>query len=156
MTGGVRLDQLSAADLETYRVAVTERLRQSYQHYQRMKPDRAQPLADRRVASLIAEAGRADSATYVRAIVAGGRRHGTVAYALNRDEGHLFLWDIHVEAASRRTGLGRAAVRLLEEVARGAGLDALRLNAEAGNEASSAFFLALGYQPVSVAMARWL
>lgn len=148
----VRLEPVTDAALAVYRGAVTERLAQSYTAYQRLPPEKAATLAAQRVTALIAAATAPRGTTRIQAILADGQQVGTVAFSLNLDEGHLFLWDLHVDSGRRRRGHGRAVMHRLEEIARAACLGSLRLNVEAGNPASMAFFTALGCVPISVAM----
>jgi ribosomal protein S18 acetylase RimI-like enzyme len=152
----IRLQPLPDEALARYRDQAVDRLRHSYTRYQHMEEEQAAVLASRRVQALVVAAAYVPGQTKIAAILARGTCHGVLAYGINQAEGHLFLWDIVIESASRRQGIGRAAVRRLEELATAEGLASIRLNVEPGNLTSQAFFHSLGYETVALTKARRL
>jgi diamine N-acetyltransferase len=63
-----------------------------------------------------------------------------------------FIDELYLEPAGRGRGLGRAALRALAEEARAAGVRALHLEVEAGNEAGEALYRSEGFEGKDRAM----
>lgn len=153
--GMFALEPPTAAQLEEYRSTVATRLAASYERYRHMSPENALSTARYRAGALVdAAAERAD--TRVLVMQFDGQQIGTVAFSINRNESHLFLWDIFVDAQHRRRGFGVRAMALLERIARSERLERLQLSIEYGNQDSSAFFLRIGYQFVAISAVRYL
>jgi ribosomal-protein-alanine N-acetyltransferase len=92
-----------------------------------------------RVARAIAD--RATNVAVVR------ERDALIAFGIMKyadDAAHLLL--LAVDPAHRRSGIGTALLRWLEVVARGAGLDVIRLEARDDNPAARAFYRHNGYR----------
>jgi ribosomal protein S18 acetylase RimI-like enzyme len=68
--------------------------------------------------------------------------------------GHAWLFEIVIDEEVRGRGLGRAALRLLENEARARGMRRMELNVFGGNEAARSLYRRAGYTETSVHMAK--
>jgi ribosomal protein S18 acetylase RimI-like enzyme len=68
----------------------------------------------------------------------------------------LFIYDIHVDAAHRGRGYGKAAMLLAEEEARRRSIDRIALNVFGRNTVARGLYLSLGYTENAVAMSKAL
>ena len=74
-----------------------------------------------------------------------------------RDEGRLaFVYEIRLDEEQRGKGFGRDAMLLLEDEARGLGLDRIELNVFGGNEVARGLYRSLGYEERAVMMGKKL
>jgi RimJ/RimL family protein N-acetyltransferase len=74
-----------------------------------------------------------------------------------RDEGRVaFVYEIRIDERQRGHGYGRAAMLLLEDEARGLGLDRIELNVFGGNEVARGLYRSLGYEERAVMMGKRL
>lgn len=124
-----------------------------------------------------AEAAAASSASQERffpgGVPAEGQRvftitvDGTADHADGADAGWLWIgpytdgddwwiWDIEVHEAFRRRGIAEAALRLAEDLARGAGIAAIGLNVFGGNDTARRLYDRVGYHVTSVHMRKAL
>jgi ribosomal protein S18 acetylase RimI-like enzyme len=67
-----------------------------------------------------------------------------------------FLWSIEIDVAARGHGLGRQAVRLAEEFARGGGATRLDLNVFGNNSVARGLYESLGYRISTIQMSKVL
>ncbi|MET0726103.1 MAG: GNAT family N-acetyltransferase [Leifsonia sp.] len=67
-----------------------------------------------------------------------------------------WIWDIEVHEPFRRRGIGEAAMRLAEDVARTAGSASLGLNVFGGNETARRLYERVGYAVTAVHMRKTL
>ncbi|MEN3583704.1 GNAT family N-acetyltransferase [Streptomyces sp. ZYX-F-203] len=81
-----------------------------------------------------------------------GDRVATLWLGLRRDAAHVF--DVRVEDGRRGRGHGRATMLLAERLAVGAGQKALELNVFAGNTPAERLYDSLGYEPVTIHLAK--
>ncbi|MFE4516264.1 GNAT family N-acetyltransferase [Kitasatospora sp. NPDC056783] len=72
------------------------------------------------------------------------------------DAGAWWVWDIAIDADRRGRGLGRAAMLLGEEYARGQGAQTLGLNVFGFNPGARGLYESLGYETTSVKMRKRL
>jgi ribosomal protein S18 acetylase RimI-like enzyme len=91
-------------------------------------------------------------------IDADGEAAGELWLAERDDMGRraLFIYDIHVDAAYRSRGYGKAAMLLAEEEARRRGIDRIALNVFGRNTVARGLYLSLGYTENAVAMSKSL
>jgi ribosomal protein S18 acetylase RimI-like enzyme len=92
-------------------------------------------------------------------IEADGRRAGELWISERGGEltgPGLWIYDVRVDEAFRRQGLGRKAMLYAEEEARHRGLPSLGLNVFGGNQAARALYGSLGYQELAVLMRKEL
>jgi RimJ/RimL family protein N-acetyltransferase len=66
----------------------------------------------------------------------------------------IWIYDIHIHEHFRGQGYGTAALRLLEDKARGLGKKKLGLQVFAHNERARKLYAELGYVPTSIAMTK--
>ena len=66
----------------------------------------------------------------------------------------LFVYEIRLAEEARGRGIGRAAMRLAEDVARGQGLTRIELNVFGGNDAARNLYRSLDYAEVAVYMGK--
>lgn len=147
------LDPMTPAEIGEYRKEVMVRLAISYERYRSMTSGDALSLATRRVAALTARTGGSLD-TRLFAIRHLDQRIGSAAVSFNREESHLFVWDIFIDPTHRRLGHGRRAMEVLQQMARAEGLQRLQLSIEYGNVTSTDFFGALGYAFVAITAVR--
>jgi ribosomal protein S18 acetylase RimI-like enzyme len=86
-----------------------------------------------------------------------GRRVGQLWFAVRDGEltgPSLWIYDIQIDEAFRRRGLGRAAMLLVENEARLRDLGRVALNVFGGNEAARSLYRSLGYEEIAVAMQK--
>jgi ribosomal protein S18 acetylase RimI-like enzyme len=69
---------------------------------------------------------------------------------------YAYISDLIVREAFRRTGVGRALMRVVEDYARECGADVLRVQALARNTGATDFYDAAGFSPFQVEMAKRL
>ena len=67
-----------------------------------------------------------------------------------------FLWSIEIDVAARGHGLGRQAVRLVEDFARKSGATKLELNVFGNNSVARALYESLGYRITTIQMSKLL
>jgi ribosomal protein S18 acetylase RimI-like enzyme len=100
---------------------------------------------------------RAAEGQIVFALESDGRRVGELWFMERDNEltGRvLWIYDIHVDEAFRRHGLGRAAMQFVEDEARRRGVDGIVLNVFGGNEAARSLYRSLGYEEFAAAMRK--
>jgi ribosomal protein S18 acetylase RimI-like enzyme len=68
----------------------------------------------------------------------------------------LFIYDIVIEEHLRGKGYGRAALLLLEDVARALGKRRISLHVFAHNDRARRLYEELGYRPTNIVMAKEL
>jgi GNAT superfamily N-acetyltransferase len=66
----------------------------------------------------------------------------------------LWIYDVHVNDAFRRQGVGREAMRFAEEEARRRGVSRISLNVFGGNEAARTLYRSLGYVELAALMRK--
>jgi ribosomal protein S18 acetylase RimI-like enzyme len=95
---------------------------------------------------------------FVFVIDADGEAAGELWLAERDDMGRraLFIYDIHVHAAYRGRGYGKAAMLLAEEEARRRGIHRIALNVFGRNTVARGLYLSLGYTENAVAMSKSL
>ena len=83
---------------------------------------------------------------------------GTLWYAerARGDEKIAYLYDLRVAETERASGVGRAAMELLEEEARLRGCGALELNVFGDNQAARGLYRSVGYVETFVGMRKAL
>jgi ribosomal protein S18 acetylase RimI-like enzyme len=69
---------------------------------------------------------------------------------------HAFVYSIEVYPEFRRRGYAEAAMKKLEEVARGMGAGSIRLHVFGHNAAARPLYVKLGYEPTNIVMAKSL
>ena len=110
--------------------------------------------ADRAAARLQAAAGGHDGM-----LVASGPGGVVGAVSVRWTGGcrppHPWLYGLHVAAANRREGIGRALVRAAEELARRRGADRMTLDVDVDDTAAIRFYEALGYAAVEPHLHHW-
>jgi ribosomal protein S18 acetylase RimI-like enzyme len=88
-----------------------------------------------------------------------GRRAGELWIAEREDEltgKGLWIYDVHVDEAFRRRGLGRKAMLYAEEEARRRGLPGISLNVFGGNASARSLYRSLGYEELAALMRKEL
>jgi ribosomal protein S18 acetylase RimI-like enzyme len=135
-------------------------------------------LTDRYAGDMVEHAGasaeraRAKAVAEIGQLFPGGKpADGQVVFALETDAGRvgelwfaerdneltgraLWIYDIHVDEAFRRQGLGRAAMQFVEDEARRRGVSGIALNVFGGNEAARSLYRSLGYKEFAAAMRK--
>ena len=115
--------------------------------------------ARKEVATLLPQ-GTATPGHYLRAIVSLPREEevGRIWYArTTRGEGgppHLFIYDLLVLESQRGHGYGEAALRALEPVARGLGVDRIALHVFGHNSGAIRLYERVGYRPTNILMSK--
>jgi ribosomal protein S18 acetylase RimI-like enzyme len=66
----------------------------------------------------------------------------------------LWIYDVHVEDAFRRKGLGRKAMLFAEEEASRRGVSRVSLNVFGGNDAARSLYRSLGYKELATLMRK--
>jgi ribosomal protein S18 acetylase RimI-like enzyme len=102
----------------------------------------------------------------------GGRPgDGQAVYAVEDDDGSvvgslwigerdlhgrrtLWVWGVHVDAARRGRGFGRAAMQLAEEEARARGIRRVDFNVFGANDVARRLYRSLGYEELSLWMGK--
>jgi ribosomal protein S18 acetylase RimI-like enzyme len=137
----------------------------------RMRDDYGQAMIDD--AGILPESARAKAAADIEHLFPGerpapdqlvfvidadGEAAGELWLAERDDMGRraLFIYDIHVDAAYRSRGYGKAAMLLAEEEARRRGIDRIALNVFGRNTVARGLYLSLGYTENAVAMSKSL
>jgi ribosomal protein S18 acetylase RimI-like enzyme len=69
---------------------------------------------------------------------------------------HLFVYGIEIYESHRGRGLGRTAMELAEETARGLGVPRIALNVFGGNDVARGLYTSLGYHETAVFMEKSL
>ena len=89
---------------------------------------------------------------------ATGGRVGTLWWAEARKGGAMQAWvyNLTIDEAARRRGYARAALRELEDVARGHGLQHLGLHVFGHNHAARRLYESLGFEPASLTLRKVL
>ena len=88
-----------------------------------------------------------DKETMVLLASIGGEIEGFAIMKFRDEDAHLFL--LAVQPKSRRSGIGTALVEWLEKSCRTAGINRIRLEVRASNDAARRFYERLGYGFVS-------
>lgn len=87
-------------------------------------------------------------------------RAGHLFWAERQPPGSLgtraYLYELFIDEAFRRRGLGRRALELLEEDARAKGLPGIDLNVWGGNDAARALYRSAGFDERAVFMSKEL
>jgi ribosomal protein S18 acetylase RimI-like enzyme len=94
---------------------------------------------------------------FVFVVEADGQVAGDLWIAERGDEltgRSLWIYDVHVEDAFRRQGIGRKAMLLAEEEARRRGISRISLNVFGGNETARSLYRSLGYEETAVLMRK--
>jgi|tagenome__1003787_1003787.scaffolds.fasta_scaffold20681441_2 ribosomal protein S18 acetylase RimI-like enzyme len=68
----------------------------------------------------------------------------------------VFVYDVEIDAAHQRRGLGRATMLAAEQLVREAGLSALVLNVFGWNDGAQQLYRSLGYQADKILMSKQL
>ncbi len=89
----------------------------------------------------------AEPETMVLVASVDGVLHGFAIMKLHDDDAHLLL--LAVQPKARRSGIGRALVEWLEKSCRTAGIQRIRLEVRASNNAARRFYGSLDYRFVS-------
>lgn len=89
-----------------------------------------------------------DPETIVLVATLGGDLAGFAIMKLGDLNAHLHL--LAVEPRQRRTGIGRAMMRWLERSCRTAGMQHIRLEVRASNQAGCEFYEALGFAEIGI------
>lgn len=87
----------------------------------------------------------------------GDRKVGIIWYAVDSrafPSNSVFLYDIEVDREMRGRGYGTAALRLLEEKAKGLGKKRIALHVFAHNARARSLYEELGYRPTNIVMAK--
>jgi ribosomal protein S18 acetylase RimI-like enzyme len=119
-------------------------------------PERARAKSEADIGRLF-PGGKPADGQVVFALDADGRRVGELWFAEREDEltgRALWIYDIHVDDAFRRQGLGRAAMQFAEDEARRRGVGGVALNVFGGNEAARSLYRSLGYEELAAAMRK--
>jgi ribosomal protein S18 acetylase RimI-like enzyme len=101
--------------------------------------------------------GKRSEQQLVHVIEAEGRNAGVLWFTEREDEltgRGLWIYEIRVDEAFRRRGLGREAMQFVEEEARRRGLSGVTLNVFGGNVAARSLYQSLGYEEVAVFMRK--
>jgi GNAT superfamily N-acetyltransferase len=98
----------------------------------------------------------ADESAAAFRIDVGGERVGHLWIGEKEGPAGRMLWiyDVFVDEAHRGQGLGREAMLLAEEEARGRGLAIVGLNVFGGNDVARSLYRSLGYDEVAVMMRK--
>ena len=124
----------------------------------RVDPVAARAKAERDFARLLPE-GLASPAQFLFVIEdEGGTGRGALWFAEEERNGRrcAFLYDIHVDGASRGQGIGRGAMQLFEREAKARGLESLELNVFGGNLVARDLYRSLGYSETFIGMRKEL
>ncbi len=115
----------------------------------------AEARAERDIAGLLPE-GLATPDVEVLVVEEDGNRVGHAVIGLRNREARIaaFVYDVEIDADHRGRGLGRAAMELVEERARAAGLEAVELNVFGGNAVARGLYRSLGYEEAAVTMVK--
>lgn len=97
---------------------------------------------------------------YLLEEVETSERAGHLFWAERQPPGSLgtraYLYELFIDEAFRRRGLGRRALELLEEDARAQGLPGIDLNVWGGNDAARALYRSAGFDERAVFMSKEL
>jgi ribosomal protein S18 acetylase RimI-like enzyme len=101
--------------------------------------------------------GKRTEEQLVHVIEAEGRHAGVLWFTEREDElagRGLWIYEIRVDEAFRRQGVGRETMQYVEEEARRRGLTGVTLNVFGGNAAARRLYESLGYEEVAVFMRK--
>ena len=154
----VTLRPMSATTWEQWRIATIREYAIDKVRVGAWPAEGAESRATLEFARLLPD-GRATSGHDFRSIV---NEEGEVVGAVwlgPTDEiglGAMFIWDIVVAAAFRGRGYGRAALSLIEPIARELGYDAIRLHVFGDNDVARNLYRSAGYVETDVSMLKQL
>lgn len=96
--------------------------------------------------------------TYLYTVFDGDQAVGVIWFKANPDlpTKSGFIFDIEIREEFRGKGYGKQAMQLIEEKARDLGLKSINLHVFASNRVARNLYESLGYQPVSLTMAKSL
>jgi GNAT superfamily N-acetyltransferase len=91
-------------------------------------------------------------------IEADGRHAGEIWFAVRDDDFGRVVWvfSLQIDEALRGRGLGRAAMRFVEDEARERGVGRIALNVMGGNDVARGLYRSLGYDEVALVMGKAL
>ena len=96
--------------------------------------------------------------TYLYTVYDGDQAVGAIWFKANPNlpTKNGFIFDIEIHEEFRGKGYGKQAMQLIEEKARELGLKSINLHVFASNRVARNLYESLGYQPVSLNMAKSL
>jgi ribosomal protein S18 acetylase RimI-like enzyme len=117
----------------------------------------AEAKAERDIGGLLPE-GLATPDVDVLVVEEDGTRVGHAVIGLRSRGSRMsaFVYELEIDVAHRGRGLGRAAMELVEERARAAGMEAVELNVFGGNAVARGLYRALGFGEAAVTMVKGL
>ena len=151
----VRLRPLRDDELPDYLAVTQANYERSLIEEAYVPPDEARAKAERDTASLLPD-GLATEGHFLYAIEdVHGERVGSLHYAERpRGSGDVWLYYVVIDERFRGRGLGRAAMRRLEDDARERGFRRIALNVWVGNGRARQLYRSLDYREVSVHMTK--
>ena len=134
------------ADYATYRALALEEHAAEFAHDGRVSIERARELVAFGLPESLADL-LATNGTRLFEVVSDGSRAGWLWLGPSpRDPGSVLVFDVRIDPARQRKGLGRAAMTAAEKVAREEGFRRIGLQVLDWNEPADTLYRSLGYQ----------
>jgi ribosomal protein S18 acetylase RimI-like enzyme len=121
-------------------------------------PDEAEQRASSLFANLLPDGAITPGHEFRTIVAETGAIVGALWFAAEGDvgQGTALIWDIVINEADRGRGYGRAAMEVLEPLARSLGYDAVRLHMFGDNAVARHLYQAVGYVETDVTMLKRL
>jgi ribosomal protein S18 acetylase RimI-like enzyme len=115
----------------------------------------ARAKGERDFASLLAD-GVDSSGHDLYTVTADGAAVGMLWLSERDADGSrvLFIYDVEIDEAHRGSGLGRAAMQLVEDEAKRRSLPTIALNVFGGNDVARNLYRSLGYDEIAIWMTK--
>ena len=152
----VELRPMTAEEFAAWLPTMRDRYAEDMQENAGASADKALAKAEADIERLFPGGERTEQ-QLVHVIEAEGRDAGVLWFTEREDElagRGLWIYEIRVDKAFRRQGVGREAMQLVEEEARRRGLTGVALNVFGGNAAARRLYQSLGYEEVAVFMRK--
>lgn len=151
----VRFDPFTDAEFEQYKEATIPSYAAAHVRAGTYPADGAVERARAEFASLLPEGLRSPGHTVVWIVdAASGKRVGHLWYFHPADQPRMFIYDIEIDADSRRKGFAEAAITELVGIGRIAGARTLGLHVFGDNTGAIALYEKLGFLTTNRMMAK--
>lgn len=142
-------------ELPGARRALEEGYREQMTAHAGLAPEAAVAKATRDMGGLFPEGSPVDGLDVLAVDEDGARRGYALLGERTTESGRVaFVYAIELDQAHRGRGLGRVAMRLVEERARARGLERVELNVFGGNDVARGLYRSLGYEEIAVYMGK--
>jgi ribosomal protein S18 acetylase RimI-like enzyme len=145
------------AELEGYRGQVAAEFAQGKMQSEGLSLDKARQVAEQSLARLLPQGLSSENQhLFTLRDAETGERVGVLWIAIQERGPKKVVWiyDLAVEQAFRGRGYGESALQLVEEEARGRGLDRVELHVFGHNHGARRLYERVGYLPTSITMGK--